>query len=108
MARSATRKKHGKKTHRGHGKKTRRSARRVLPPKIQRVRAMANLSALLRHNNDELANFGNNNNGNGHNENRNNANGRANPLARDLNANENAMNNLAESVGRMGRNNLPK
>jgi hypothetical protein len=68
---------------------------------------MANLSALLHQNNDELAGFGNNN-GNGHNGNRNNANGRANPLARNLNANENAMNNLAESVGRMGRNNLPK
>jgi hypothetical protein len=61
---------------------------------------MANLSALLRHNNDEIAGFANNhrNNNNG---NRNNANGRMNPLARNLNANENAMNNLAESVRRM-------
>jgi hypothetical protein len=54
---------------------------------------MANLSALLRQNNDELENFGNN--GNANNGNRN---GRENPLRL---ANENVMNNLAESVRRM-------
>jgi len=103
MARSATRKKHGKKMHKGHGKKTRRSVlRRALPPKIRRVEAARNLIALLGQNNDELAGFGNNN-GNGHNGNRNNANGRANPLARNLTANENAMNNLAGSFNRMGK-----
>ena len=92
MARTATRKNRGKKTHRG--KKTRRSVlRRRVPPKIHRVQAMANLSALLRQNNDELENFGNN--GNANNANRN---GRENPLRL---ANENVMNNLAESVRRM-------
>lgn len=107
MARTATRKNRGKKTRRGHSKKTRRSAlRSALPPKIQRVRAIANLTAfhaLLNNNgsvHEELENLGVNLNGN--------RNGRENPRARALNANENTMNNLAESIGRMGRNNLPK
>lgn len=106
MARSATRKKHGKKMHRGHGKKTRRRAlRSALPPKIRRVEAMRNLSALLRQNNDEIEGFANNihNGHNNNNDTRNNANGRTNPLARNLTANENAMNTLAGSFGRMGK-----
>jgi hypothetical protein len=106
MARSNTRKKHGKKTHRGHAKKTRRSAvHRVepkLPPKIKRVQAMVNLSALLRQNNNansELANFNGNVNANNRNGNRN---GRENPrMIAQENSHEEAMNRLAESVRRM-------
>ena len=60
---------------------------------------MANLSALLRQNNDELAGFANNHHNN--NGNRNNANGRGNPHSHALNENENNMNRLAESVRRM-------
>jgi hypothetical protein len=115
MARSNTRKKHGKKPHRGHGKKTRSSARRrvapivppkaispVLPPKIKRVQAMVNLSALFHKNNNahnELANFNGNRTANNRNGNRN---GRENPhMIAEENSQETAMNRLAESVRRM-------